>query len=70
MEELSPLPWLWFWRDRNRRKRRKESGNDPLKYRLCVLTPSLGWLCHVLMAMVQSVIRRVPNSLCPSWKNP
>jgi hypothetical protein len=24
----------------------------------------------VLMAMVQSVIRRIPNSLCSTWRNP
>jgi hypothetical protein len=25
---------------------------------------------RLVMAMVQSVIRRLPNSLCPAWKNP
>jgi hypothetical protein len=25
---------------------------------------------EVLMVLVQCVIRRLPNSLCPVWKNP
>jgi hypothetical protein len=30
-----------------------------------------GWLCQkLLMALEQPVIRRLPNSLCPSGKNP
>jgi hypothetical protein len=66
--ELSLFPWLWFWRDRGKRMR-KDSRNEPLKYRVWGLTPSSGWLCHLLMAMVQSIIRFLKSS-CPTWRNP
>jgi hypothetical protein len=35
------------------------------------LTISPDWLCHkTLTVLVQSVIRRLPNSLCPTGRNP
>jgi hypothetical protein len=56
------FPWLC------RREKRNESRNDSLKYRdwgsPCLLT-----VFTTFSSMVQSVIRRLPNSLFPTRKN-
>jgi hypothetical protein len=44
----------------------KKNRNDLLNYRVWGLTISPGWLRHkMLIALVQYVIRRLLNSLCP-----
>jgi hypothetical protein len=49
-------------------EKRVKKKKDPLKSGGSLFL--LAGLPKTLMALVESVIRRLPNSLCPTWKNP